>query len=76
MNINKINKLTEIAATVLTIVGYTLITQQLMLAGILVAIVGNIVWILWAWFQTLDMKGLIIVNSFMLCAGIVGLIQL
>ena len=70
------NKNSEIGATVLTILGYLLITQQIMLIGLIVAIVGNIVWIVWAWWQVIEMRGLIVVNSFMLFVGLFGLITL
>jgi hypothetical protein len=66
----------EITATIGTMIGYLLVSQQIMLAGLIVSLVASTLWIIWAKFQTIACNGLLIVNGFLVGCGILGLINL
>ena len=66
----------EGAATLGTLVGYLLVSQQIMLAGLLISAVGSILWIIWARNQLVTARGIIVVNTFLLVFGILGLVKL
>ena len=68
------NKTIEFLATASTIIGYLLVTQQILVTGILISIIGSLCWIGWGYLQIVNTKGLYVVNSFLIGCGILGLV--
>ena len=66
-------KLCEALATLLTIAGFFLISENILIAGFTIALVSNILWLVWA--SDSGAKGIFLVNGVMLLVSLNGLIN-
>jgi hypothetical protein len=62
----------EFTATVLTIISYCLISENILIAGFFLGVVSEAFWIIWANMQP-RVWGIIIVNACLLLASVNGL---
>ena len=66
-------KAIEYSATVLTMVGFFLISSKVFLLGFALSIVSNVLWVIWA--KSSKATGIIIVNSVLFISGVNGIIN-
>jgi hypothetical protein len=66
-------KYLELAATIATILGYYLVTQNFWVVGLTISLFSNIGWIIWG--ANGKAYGLIIVNLFLMLANILALVK-
>ena len=68
-------KIAELLATILTITGFYLISEQQFLVGFCLSLTANVLWMIWA--TSVDARGIFVVNAclaFSAMNGILGAI--
>lgn len=65
-------KIIEILATLFTITGFYLISENMLLTGFSISLMANIFWLVWSTDN--DAKGIFLVNSLLAISAVNGLL--